>query len=407
MDYIIDHIFDDALFEERLEFHDTKEKLKQHRSKSRISFRGAGEVRVYSADAGNSKKVKAALMGFGAPNVILDESALITDDLYATVKRMVGGAVDVSTGEEGFILEIGNPSYRNHFHRTWFGKLYKKIFCDVYMALREGRYSQSYINEMREEAGFEWLYECQFPDASEILPNGYRRLVSDVAVDEAQVKSIDFRYLYDTEGNVLLNKWGYKTIDDQPVLGIDVAGGGVNKTKYVIRFPGHGVSIVARTSDSDDLEVLADIYEEVVHKWNIGDYRTAIDGGGLGHGLGPILMRRGYLVQVVLFGESKQPNGDPIPRSMLNMRAYMYWEARKWLKVEGGKLLEDDGWQELKLINYRQNSTLRIQIEPKQEMIKRKGDEGEKVESPDTADGFVLTFIDTTKIVEEDDIEVD
>lgn len=408
MDYIIDHIFDDPIFEERLEYHDTKEKLKQHRSKSRISFRDAGEIRVYSADAGNSKKVKAALMGFGAPNVILDESALISDDLYATVKRMVGGAVKQETGEEGFILEIGNPSYRNHFHRTWFGQRYMKIFRDVYMALAEGRYSQSYIDEMREEAGFDWLYECQFPDANEILPNGYRRLVSDLLVDDAIIPAIpSLTYRLDAHGQVELNKWGFKIVDDAPLLGVDVAGGGNNKTKLVIRFPKHGFSIVWKTSDSDDLEVVADMVEEAIREWSIGDFRVFIDGGGVGHGLGPILRSRGYLVQVVLFGESKQPNGSSIPKSMKNMRAQMYWEARRWLKAEGGKLVADDGWQELKLINYRQSSTLKIQIEPKADMIKRKAAEGETVESPDTADAFVLTFVDTSSIVEEDDIEVD
>lgn len=401
MDYVIEHIFDDPIFEELLEFHGGKEKLKQHRSKNRISFRGKGELRVFSADAGNSKAVKKALMGFGAPNVILDESALIPDDLYATVKRMVGGSID------NFILEIGNPSYRNHFHRTWFGTRYMKIFVDAEMALKEGRYTRDYLDEMSDEVGYEWLYKCQFPEANEILPNGYRRLVSDIVVDDAQCDTIELSYRLDQGGEPLLNQWGHKIVDDTPILGIDVAGGGNNKTKLVVRYPKHGVALVARTSDSDDLEVVADLAEEVIRERTIGDYRTIIDGGGVGHGLGPILTKRGYLVQVVLFGESKQPNGAPIQRAFMNMRAWMYWEARKWLLTAKGKLYRDDGFQELKLINYRQNSTLKIQIEPKAEMIKRKADEGEKVESPDTADAFVLTFVDTSAIVDEDDVDID
>lgn len=413
MDYIIEHIFDDPLFEELLEFHDTKEKLKQHRNKSRISFRGAGEVRVYSADAGNTKQVKAALMGFGAPNVILDEAALISDTLYATIKRMVGGAVDTSIGEEGFILEIGNPSYRNHFHRTWHGERYMKVFRDCYMALAEGRYSEDFIAEMKQEAGFEWLYECQFPEATEVLSNGYRRLISDLVVDAAKVKSVVWRYRMDTDGNPLVNQWGHKMVDDVPLLGVDVAGGGKNETKLIVRFPKHHIAITAATLTTDDLEEVADACEQVIHKWGILDYFTIIDGGGVGHGLGPILTRRGYLVQVVLFGEGKQPNGQPIPRSMMNIRAYMYWEARKWLNEGSNYLLqapevkEKDGWDELKLIMYRQNSTLKIQIEPKEEMINRKAEEGEKVESPDTADGLVLTFIDTSRVMDEDDIDID
>ena len=45
---------------------------------------------IYTADARNAQNVKKAMMGFGAANVILDESPLIPDDLYATIKRMVG-----------------------------------------------------------------------------------------------------------------------------------------------------------------------------------------------------------------------------------------------------------------------------------------------------------------------------
>jgi hypothetical protein len=407
MDYIIDHIFDDPLFEEQLEFSGSKESLKQHRSKTRISFREGGEVRVFSADAGNSKKVKSALMGFGAPNVILDESALISEELYSTAKRMVGGAIDTSIGEEGFILEIGNPSYRNHFHRTWFGSRYMKIFIDAEMALLEGRYSREYLDEMADEAGYEWMYMCQFPDASEVLPNGYRRLVSDLVVDDAYVDAVpEWDYKLE-DGNPIFNKWGFKIINDQALLGIDVAGGGANKTKFVVRWPKHNFAMVARTSDSDDLDVIADIAEELIREWNIEDFRTIIDAGGVGHGLPAILRGRGYLVMGVLFGESKQPNGEPIPRAFLNIRAWMYWEARKWLKKEKGRLLRDDGFDEVKLIHYRQNSTLKIQIEPKLDMIKRNKEEGVTVESPDTADGLVLTFVDTSSIVEEDDVDVD
>jgi hypothetical protein len=96
-----------------------------------------------------------------------------------------------------------------------------------------------------------------------------------------------------------------------------------------------------------------------------------------------------------------------VPKTFLNIRAYMYWEARMWLMRDKGKLLRDSGFLEAKLINYRQNASLRTQIEPKEDMIKRKAQEGMKVESPDTADAFVLTFVETGTIVEDDDIYVD
>lgn len=409
MDYIIDRIFDDPLFSNQLEYHTTKEKLKQERSKTRITFNGGGEVRVYSGNASNTRVTKSALLGFGAPNIILDEAGQINDELYSTVKRMVGGAEGTKGGS--FLLEIGNPVYRNHFYRTWFGERYKKIYVNDEMALSEGRYTAEYLAEMKEEAGYDWMYRCLFPEHEDILPSGYRRLVSDNAVDNNLVDAMpSWNYRYDDDGNIKKNEWGFDVIADKPLLGIDVGGGGSGKTKFVLRFPAHDFAFVVKTLGTDDLEVVADEAEPIIKEWNIEDYRIAVDAGGVGHGLPAIMRKRGYLVKAILFGDNKVENfGEvvfKIPRSFANIRAWMYWEARKWLN-DGGKMLRDNGFLELKLINYKQNSSLRTQIEPKEQMVKRLSQEGTKVDSPDTADAFVLTFVDTSAIVEEDDIDFD
>lgn len=410
MDYIIDRIFDDPLFANQLEYHTTKEKLKQERSKTRITFNGGGEVRVYSGNAANTRQTKSALMGFGAPNIVLDEAGQISDELYATVKRMVGGAE--GTPEGSFLLEIGNPVYRNHFLRTWFGERYKKVYMNDEMALAEGRYTEDFLAEMRDEAGYDWMYGCLFPDEEEVLPSGYRRLISDLVVDDAQVDVMpDWTYKTGEQGEVLYNQWDFKIVDDQTLLGIDVGAGGTGQTKLILRFPKHNFSMVWKTLDTDDLDIVADEAEKAIREWTIGDWRTVVDAGGVGHGLPAILRKRGYLVKAVLFGAKDVKNGETVmfkvPETFANIRAWMYWEARKWLNKEGGTLLRDNGFQELKLINYKQTSSLKTQIEPKDEMTKRLARDGTKVTSPDTADAFVLTFVDTSSIVEEDDIYVD
>lgn len=380
MDYIIDHIFDDKVFYEQLEFEDTKEKLKQHRSRDRISFRNGGEVRVFSADAGNTKNTKKALMGYGGANIILDESAQISDELYSTVKRMLGGHKD------NFLLEIGNPSFRNHFYRTWHGKRYQKIFVDCWMALREGRYTEDFLNEMKEEAGFEWMYECKFPDADSLLPNGYRQLVSSNALEKAMVDEIK--------------------PDDEAILGIDVAGTGSNKTVFVVRFPKTGYAFKADETLNEDPEAQADIAEKLIKEYNIKDYHVGVDAGGVGHGLAFILKRRGYLIQNVLFGERKEM-GVPIANGFANIKAVLFWRMRTWIINEGGRIKRDNSFMEVGWIAYKQNTSLKVQIEPKEAMIKRKSEEGVKVESPDTADAFALTFIDTSRIVSEEDFDFD
>lgn len=397
MDYIIDHIFDDQLFLEQLEYYGSKEKLKQERSKLRITFRDGGEVRVYTGNAANSQATKKALMGFGAANIILDESALIPDDLYATVKRMLGGSQD------NFLLEIGNPFYRNHFYRTWFGDRYVKIYRDYQDALAEGRYTEDYIAEMREEAFFDVLYECLFPAESEVLPSGYRRLISDVNVDGAYAEDLPELQGATTEAGQLV--WlvyenGQIADFDKPVLGIDVSGTGRNLTKLVVRFPQLGIAFVAATLTTEDLEQIADAAEDVIQTWGITDYRTAIDAGGVGHGLPAIMRRRGYLVKAVMFGE-KAPN-----KTFVNMRAWMYWGVRSALRGGELQLVRDLGFEELKTVYYKRTNTDKTQIEPKEDMIRREAKEGRQVDSPDTADALALTFADTGTIVEEDDVEV-
>jgi hypothetical protein len=411
MDYIIDAIFDDPLISSKLEYSDTKEKLKKERSKTRITFRGAGEIRVYSGNAANTKAVKSALMGFGAPNIILDEAGQISDELYSTVKRMVGGSEGTISGT--FLLEIGNPVYRNHFHRTWFGERYVKIYLNDEMALAEGRYTVDFLNEMKEEAGYDWMYRCLFPAAEDVLANGYRRLITDQYIDNAYIDSLpSLEYKQDEFGSPLENKWGFKVVDDDPRLGVDVSGSGSNETRLIVRLPRHNVSFVAKVMkgniSDEDLEEVADACEDVIKEWNIGDYRTAVDAGGVGYGLPAILRRRGYLVRAVQFGETKDESGErKIPKTFANMKAYMAWEARKWLRADGGRLVRNSGFEETKLIYYKSNNTGKTQIEPKADMIKRNAEAGKKVESPDTFDGFILTFADTSAVVDEDDIYVE
>lgn len=378
MDYIIEHTFDDPVFLERLEFYGSKEKLLQERNKTRLTFRDRGEVRVYTANATNSQNVKKALMGFGAPNIILDESSLVPDDLYSTVKRMLGGTQD------NFLLEIGNPTFRNHFYRTWVGNRYIKIFRDVYMALAEGRYTQDYIDEMKEEANFEWMYECKFPEESEILPNGYRRLITDSFIENALITE----ELPIVEG-------------DQPVLGVDPSHGGSNFTVFSIRYPQSGFAKVLKKeqySDTEDAtgEIIADTIK-FIKQFGIGDYRVGVDAGGVGAGVADGLLAKGYLIQPVLFGESAENKAR-----YANKKAELFWEMRKWVRAENGQFVttdaEKDGILELKVINYKENSTSKIQMEPKEDLGKR------GIASPDTADSLALTFVDTTGIVEEDDI---
>lgn len=381
MDYIIEHIFDDDWLIKKLDFNGTKEKLLQERSKTRITFKGAGEVRVYTADAANMKNVEKALTGFGAPNVIIDESAILPDKVYAMIKRMVGGTKD------NFILEIGNPFFKNHFWRMWTGKRYIKVFVDAYQALAEGRYTQDFIDEMKEEAMFDVLYECRFPE-DEQAPDGYRRLVSDTFIHNAMIK-VDLPLGHKENGDLI----------DKPILGIDPNHGGANFTVMVVRFPLTGFAKVVLkkqyAEEKEDItgEIIADA-EKIIEEYDIDDFRIVVDAGGVGAGVADGLTRKGYGVEAILFGQSPDTR---ITKSKIksksvtryaNMKAMLYWRLRVWIRSDNGKLVENSGFYELKDINYKENTTSKVQMESKQELAKR------GVASPDTPDALALTFVD-------------
>lgn len=411
MGYIIKHIFDDSTFMEQLIIDEPLERLKQHKSKNHLTFKNGGEIMTFSADARNRQRTKEAMMGFGAPNVVIDESALIDDDLYATIKRMVGGH---STREDGtFILEIGNPFTRGHFLRTWIAGRYHRIWVNWQQAVAEGRYTQDFVDEMRDEAFFDVLYDCLFPEGDEVRADGYRRLLANATIENAYsatIPTITFPEGLD-EGQRAEHQrlWD----NDRPFLGVDMAAGGANQTVFVLRYTYRGYSQVLEKNHDDDDAAQADRVIAYKRLYNVEDYRVAIDEGGVGRGVTAILRAKGVLFRTVMFGESPHRHASYVTKEMerdrsryANNRAMMYMRARMWVK-DGGTLVQDaiatpnskdTGFGELAVISYKQNATDKIQIEPKEKMAER------GIASPDTADAFALTFIFTEALVDEDDI---
>jgi hypothetical protein len=385
MDYIVEHIFDSSWLIKKLDYSGSKEKLKQEKSKNRLTFKGGGEVRIYTANANNAQQVKKALMGFGSPNIVLDESSLIPDDLYSTVKRMLGG----SEGTEGgtCLVEIGNPFFRNHFWRMWNSKRFVRVFVDYLMALKEGRYTEEYIAEMKDEAFFDVLYGCHFPEQTQ-APEGYRSLLSLSMIDNALIDN-DLPLGHKDNGELI----------DSPILGVDPNHGGSNYTSMTLRYPFTGFAkVVLYKRYEDSRNVTAEIGNDIIkmiNDHNIGDYRVGLDAGGVGAGLADWLEERGYYITPVLFGQ-KADNTE----RYANKKAELFWELRKWVMAQNGKLIKHDGFLELKEINYKETSTSKLQMESKEELLKR------NIASPDVADSLALTFVTTRDIVEDDDADI-
>ena len=93
MSKVIQHIFDNPLLIEKLDIdrNEPLERIKRERSRKRITFKGGGEIATFSAQTKSAKNINDALTGFGMPNLVEDESALIPDEFQAMIVRMIGG----------------------------------------------------------------------------------------------------------------------------------------------------------------------------------------------------------------------------------------------------------------------------------------------------------------------------
>ncbi len=369
MQYIISHLFDCPDLLAQLAIDTPLERLKRERSKDRLTFRRGGEIYALTAEARLKAEISKSLMGFGAPNLILDESSLIDDDLYATAKRMVGGHKD------NFILEIGNPWNRNHFYRAWNSDAYHKVFIDYKQALAEGRFSPEFIEEMRHEPFFDILYECKFPDPEMVDRRGYRLLVPSAE---------DFFGEIEPKG--------------RKRLGVDVGRGG-DLNVWTIRTD--NFAWVEDVNSGGDLMQTAMRTKEIVEKYRIDPKEVFVDDSGVGGGVTDRLHelkakfpgeKEGETREVEMLVNGVQAGGSPADKERYsNCRAEMYWEARKWL-MEGGRLRRHEGFFELERIKYKENTSSQLALEPKEEMLGR----GEK--SPDFADSFALTFVITPSL---------
>ena len=98
---------------------------------------------------------------------------------------MLGGHKD------NFLFEIGNPFRRNHFLRTYRDPTYHKIEINWQAAVKEGRMSKEFIDEMRREAFFDVMYDVKFPDEEDIDTAGYMPLWTAKELDRLYVDGID------------------------------------------------------------------------------------------------------------------------------------------------------------------------------------------------------------------------
>lgn len=361
MGYLIDHIFDNDYFKLKFQVgkEESLERIRRERSKNRINFlhpEGTlGEVFVVSADTRNRLMVGDSLMGFGAPNVVLDEAALIDNDIESKIFRMLGDSTD------NFYLKIGNPFKRNHFLEDSNNPSFLKMNIDYNVGLKEGRITPDFIEEARGKPFFSVLYENKFPEEDAIDNKGWSQLVTDREYESALVEIAEPAW------------FGEKR------LGVDVARGGGNQNVWTLR-TSNFAKVLGKNYDNDLMSVTGTVVR-FMREFNIPANNVFVDDTGAGGGVTDRLKEQKYRVNgVVLGAEAREP------RKFINRRAQNSWELKEWLNG-GGKLNPTDDWREITKVKYKaSDSQGRLKIMSKDEM------RANGIESPDTFDSLMLTF---------------
>ncbi len=361
MSYIIEHAFDNEFISSRLDVtrEETKKSIQRERSKNRITFRVSegrmGEVFVLSGDSSSKARAGEAVMGFGAPNLILDEAALVNDQIESKIFRMLGDNMD------NFYCKIGNPFNRNHFYKSHKDPIYFKMNVDYIIGLQEGRLTRSFIEEARQKPNFGVLYENRFPESDAVDEKGWSPL------------------LLDAEYHLALETIPKEAWIGIPVIGVDVARGGGCENVWTLR-TSNFARVIAKSKTSD-LMTVASTTVRLAKEYGVSQYNVFIDDNGVGGGVTDRLTQMRFYCHGVMAQERAQDK-----EMFINVRAEMAWKARLWI-INGGKLDKSNDWSEALTMKYMaQPSSGKIKMMSKVEM------QSNGLPSPDTWDSLALTF---------------
>lgn len=363
MNNVISHIFDHRLFMDMLQMDTSLERLKNERSKERITFRNGSEIFILTSKVERMGDQGLNLMGFGATVIIVDESSLIPDILFSKILRMLG-----DDAENAKMVQLGNTFEQNHFFKAFQSTNYYKIRIAEEQALKEGRVTQEFLDEMKDimpPLDYKIFYKCEFPEGGaedSLIPHDW----IDLAVEQH----------IETE------------VTDVKRVGIDVARFGPDKSVYICRKGGK----VIRLDKKQGMDTM------VLVGWfgrNLEEDQPdngGVDVIGIGSGVYDRLVEIGYdYLDGVNVGSS--PSTDTLKERFMNLRAEIFWNLRDRFRPIKGKSMisipnDPDLIQELKGLRYRYSSDKKIRIEEKDEMKKRMG------RSPDTADALALAFME-------------
>lgn len=369
MDYVITFVLQTPALQTDLLDVKTIQRLKTQFAKDRLVWADGREIRIASANVasniGDINKAGKNLMGKGATTVIVDETALIPDIIIAKILRMLGKNMTAK------LVVISNPFGNGYFYQASISKRFHKIWIDYHQAIREGRFTAEFIEEMRESMdadNFKILYEVKFIQS----------------MQDSYIAEADYDFGIQKLLENLSNPEWVAAMETQPLkVGVDVARGGGDFTEIVVR-KGYRIHHRERMNTRNIMEIanrLILLQKELEFEWE----EVYIDVVNIGAGVVDRLEELGYEVNGVSGAEAPDTK-----ESYYNMRAELWGRMKEDIRQGGIDLREHADLRgqvfSVKRIYRNKSGFVVILLESKEDLKKR------GVKSPDIADALSLTY---------------
>jgi len=336
-------------------------------------IRMAQKPNDWFASARTSRKDSTeSLAGIHGPavTVIADEASGVLDELFNTMEGSL-------TEKDILIILISNPTrlagyfWETHKKPDIAAKWQHLQFDNISSPVVRDDYNQDIIDRHgRNSDEYRIRVLGKFPKADAVDDKGYIPILGAKDIKEIEVP------------NTL--EW-----IGEPIMGIDPAGGGRDKSVWVIR--DQFKAAVVKEEKTSNKYTIAKITRTLAKIHKVKPERIVIDSFGIGTESAVELASEGFKIKAVNVGDT--PKKDSKERELyLNLRAQYFMALRKAI-LSGFELVRNKAWvYELPTIKYCRNARGKIQILSKKEIRKDSG------KSPDFSDATMLTFhIDSKK----------
>jgi hypothetical protein len=337
------------------------ERLKSNESKKFISFKdsghGTGHIRAITLNERDNVEKRRSVLGKGDEIIVFEEASLTSNETEAVVLRMIAG------WPNGRIIKLGNAitreTYCDHYYRALMGEdNYVSLTVDGLRAVREGIYTQTFLNEASKRPQYESLYLCKFPDPSGLVQGGYTRLFKLEQIIMARIQA-DPKTKIITEPSI--------SPTDRPVIGIDVGSGRPDKTSIVAKYARYAKRVYE--SSNDDPMAQIGEYQSILKELNPSIIN--VDATGMGYTVGKRLRELGFPAKDIIVGASAPVNlTGKADEGYRNVKAWAFFQLYDWIVNLGGKLGEGD-WNQLTEVAFKTQSDKNRIIESKDELKAR------------------------------------